>query len=199
MASSRRLGVKSSKTRNLLIAAADELLTEEGYHAISARRVAEQAGLKPQLVHYYFQTMDDLIVAVFHRACEQDLEQHERALADPEPLKALWRLHANRSDTKRMLEFITIGSHRETLRAEIALAAERFRNLRAAAVAKALENRGIDPAAFPPGAMVLLMAAISRALVMETALGVNVAHAELRGMVDTFLEYLEPSAGAASE
>lgn len=199
MASSRRLGVKSSKTRNLLIEAADLLLTEEGYHAISARRVAERAGLKPQLVHYYFQTMDDLIVAVFQRACEQDFEQHERALADSQPLKALWRLHANRSDTKRMMEFIAIGSHRETLRAEIARAAERFRNLQAAAVAKALETRGIDAAACPPGAMVLLMAAISRALVMETELGVNVAHADLRRMVETFLDYLEPSAGAASE
>ncbi|CAN7399580.1 helix-turn-helix domain containing protein [Phenylobacterium sp. LjRoot225] len=191
--------MKSSKTRNLLIEAADLLLTEEGYHAISARRVAERAGLKPQLVHYYFQTMDELIVAVFQRACEQDFEQHERALSDPQPLKALWRLHANRSDTKRMMEFIAIGSHRETLRAEIARAAERFRNLQAAAVAKALDNRGIDAAACPPGAMVLLMAAISRALVMETELGVNVAHAELRSMVETFLDYLEPTAGAASE
>lgn len=193
MASSRRLGVKSSKTRNLLIEAADQLLTEEGYHAISARRVAEQAGLKPQLVHYYFQNMDELIVAVFQRACDQDLEQHERALADGEPLKALWRLHANRSDTKRMMEFIAIGSHRETLRAEIAVAAERFRNLQATTVAKVLEQRGIDAATFPAGAMVLLMAAISRALVMETTLGVNLAHAELRALFENFLDYLEPS------
>jgi AcrR family transcriptional regulator len=191
--------VKSSKTRNLLIEAADHLLTEEGYHAISARRVAEQAGLKPQLVHYYFQTMDELIVAVFHRACEQDLAQHERALSDPEPLKALWRLHSNRSDTKRMMEFIAVGSHRETLRAEIALAAERFRNLQAATVARVLKDRGVDEAALPAGAMVLLMAAISRALVMETTLGVNVAHTELRALFENFLDYLEPPAGASAE
>jgi TetR/AcrR family transcriptional regulator len=193
VATSRRLGVKNSKTRDRLIEAADQLLTEEGYHAISARRVSEQAGLKPQLVHYYFQNMDELIVAVFQRACDQDLEQHERALADGEPLKALWRLHANRSDTKRMMEFIAIGSHRETLRAEIALAAERFRNLQAATVAKILAERGIDEATFPAGAMVLLMAAISRALVMETTLGVNVAHADLRALFENFLDYLEPS------
>ena len=199
MASSRRLGVKNSKTRDRLIEAADQLLTEEGYHVISARRVADQAGLKPQLVHYYFQNMDELIVAVFQRACDQDLEQHERALADGEPLKALWRLHANRSDTKRMMEFIAIGSHHETLRAEIALAAERFRNLQAATVAKVLEQRGIDAATFPAGAMVLLMAAISRALVMETTLGVNLAHAELRALFENFLDYLEPSALRPSE
>jgi len=199
VASSRRLGVKSSKTRDRLIEAADQLLTEEGYHAISARRVSERAGLKPQLVHYYFQNMDELIVAVFQRACDQDLEQHERALADGEPLKALWRLHANRSDTKRMMEFIAIGSHRETLRAEIALAAERFRNLQAATVAKILAERGIDEATFPAGAMVLLMAAISRALVMETTLGVNVAHADLRALFETFLDYLEPSKAKPAE
>ena len=195
MASGRRLGVKSSKSRALLVEAADNLLTDEGYHAISARRVAERAGLKPQLVHYYFQTMDDLIVAVFQRAYEQDLEQHERVLAEAQPLKALWRLHSNRTDTKRIMEFIAIGSHREALRAEIVRSAERIRELQTATVAKVLAARGVDTQRYPAAAVTLLMGAISRALVMETTLGVTAAHAELRTMIDGVLDYLEPPEG----
>ena len=40
--------------------AAEQLLLEEGYAAVTSRRVGARAGLKPQLVHYYFRTMDDL-------------------------------------------------------------------------------------------------------------------------------------------
>ena len=34
-------------------------------------RSPSERDLKPQLVHYYFQTMDDLLIAVFRRAQEE--------------------------------------------------------------------------------------------------------------------------------
>ena len=64
--SPRRIGAEDSKRRAQLLEAAELLLLEEGYAAVTSRRVAAKAGLKPQLVHYYFRTMDDLFVAVFH-------------------------------------------------------------------------------------------------------------------------------------
>ena len=51
----------------MLVAATELLMHEEGYVAVSARRVAARAGLKPQLVHYYFRTMDELLLDVFDR------------------------------------------------------------------------------------------------------------------------------------
>ena len=73
MKTNRRLGMENAKSRKLLVEAADNIMIEEGAHAISARRVADRAGLKPQLVHYYFKTMDDLLIAVFRRAQEEYL------------------------------------------------------------------------------------------------------------------------------
>ena len=65
MTATRRIGAEDSSTRAALLDAAQQLMLDEGYAAVTSRRVAAQAGLKPQLVHYYFRTMDDLfLVAV---------------------------------------------------------------------------------------------------------------------------------------
>jgi len=42
--------------------------------------IAAKAGLKPQLVHYYFRTMDDLFVEVFRRRAEENVSRVERAI-----------------------------------------------------------------------------------------------------------------------
>src|SRR5687768_626397 len=91
MASARRIGAPDAKNRGVLIDAAEQLTLEEGYAAVTSRRVAERAGLKPQLVHYYFRTMEELFLAVFRRRAEQGLVVLATALASPQPLWALWR------------------------------------------------------------------------------------------------------------
>ncbi|HTZ71832.1 MAG TPA: helix-turn-helix domain-containing protein [Acetobacteraceae bacterium] len=196
MASDRRLGVESSKVRALLVEAADQLMVEEGHQAVSARRVAERAALKPQLVHYYFRSMDDLFIAVFRRATERYLALHEQALAAPQPLRALWELNSDSSGTKRNMEFIALASHRDAVRAEIVQSATFFRTLQIAAVARVLAARGIDTEAFPAAGVTLLMSAISRALVTETTLGISLAHTELLAIVNRFLELAEPREAA---
>ncbi len=65
MTTARRLGTADSKTRLALLDAAERLLLAEGYAAVTSRRVAAAAGLKHQLVHYYFRTMDDLLLEVY--------------------------------------------------------------------------------------------------------------------------------------
>ncbi|HEY6427499.1 MAG TPA: helix-turn-helix domain-containing protein, partial [Acidimicrobiales bacterium] len=79
MTTNRRIGAETSKTRTVLLDAAEKLMLEEGYAAVTSRRVAAAAGLKPQLVHYYFRTMDDLFLALFRRRAEQGLERQARA------------------------------------------------------------------------------------------------------------------------
>src|SRR5207248_5704599 len=79
--SARRIGAPNSKTRAQLVDAAEQLLLEEGYAAVTSRRVGARAGLKPQLVHYYFRTMDDLFVEIFRRRADENFARFERALA----------------------------------------------------------------------------------------------------------------------
>ncbi len=68
MTAPRRVGAEDSATRLALIQAATEIMLEEGYAAVTSRRVAAKAGVKPPLVHYYFPSMDDLFLAALRPA-----------------------------------------------------------------------------------------------------------------------------------
>ena len=52
MASPRRIRAPDAKNRTVLVEAAEPVMLQEGYAAVTSRRVAREAGLKPQLVHY---------------------------------------------------------------------------------------------------------------------------------------------------
>jgi AcrR family transcriptional regulator len=190
----RRLGLQSAPSRALLVAAADNILIEEGAHAISARRVAERAGLKPQLVHYYFRTMDDLLIAVFRGAQEGYLSRHDGALATRHPLNALWQLNNDQRGTRRMMEFIVMAGRREAVREVIMESAAQFRKLQIKAISRVLKERGIDRRTFPPAGVALLMATLARGVVMEQTLGISLGHTQLRSMVRRLLTQLEASA-----
>ena len=62
-ASKRAANPKRPNNRAIILDTTEKLMLEEGYAAISTRRVAKEAGLKPPLVHYYFPTTDDLFLA----------------------------------------------------------------------------------------------------------------------------------------
>src|SRR5262245_37763196 len=79
--------------RKLLLDTTQRLMLEEGYAAVTTRRVAKEAGLTSALVHYYYPTTDDLLLAVCRRAHERHLERLAKALIAENPLQALWRLH----------------------------------------------------------------------------------------------------------
>jgi len=112
MASPRRIAGPNAKNRAVLLDAAERLMLDEGYAAVSSRRVAAAAGLKPQLVHYYFRTMDDLFVEVFRRRAERDLAGFERAIAADGSLRNLWRLNADPHGAAFTMEFVALANHR---------------------------------------------------------------------------------------
>src|SRR5262245_22705522 len=60
----RRSKVEDSAARTALLDAAEAIMVEDGYAAVSIRRIASQAGLNSALVYYYFDTMDGLFVAL---------------------------------------------------------------------------------------------------------------------------------------
>lgn len=174
--STRRIGAKDSKTRARLLDAAEALLLEEGYAAVTSRRVAARAELKPQLVHYYFRTMDDLFIEVFRRRAEQDLPRFEEAIAEDGSLRNLWRLNADPRGARFTIEFMALANHRKAIRAEIARYAERFRAAQLEAVTRALAARGVDEDRLPPIAALLLMTGLSQVIALEGAIGVTDGH-----------------------
>jgi AcrR family transcriptional regulator len=191
MASPRRIGAPDAKNRAVLLDAAELLMLEEGYAAVSSRRVAEKAGLKPQLVHYYFRTMDDLFLAVFRRRAEAGLEHLARALASPQPLRALWEFSNDPAGTSLTWEFVALANHLKPMRAEIADYAERMRVAQRDALASIMERYEIDPEEFPPAVMTVLMTSLGRMVSMERELGMSTGHAETVRLVERYLQRFE--------
>ena len=191
MISARRIGAPDAKNRGVLLDAAEQLMLEEGYAAVTSRRVAEKAALKPQLVHYYFRTMDDLFLAAFRRRAEEGLEAQAQALQSPQPLWALWRFSTDPAATAITMEFVALANHRKALKAEIAYYAERFREEQQKALSTVLQRYEVDPAQVPPLVWSVLMTSVSRVLVMEQALGMSAGHAETVEFVERYLHRLE--------
>jgi AcrR family transcriptional regulator len=197
MASARRIGTEDSATRAALIDAALKLMVEEGYAAVTSRKVAAKAGLKPQLVHYYFRTMDDLFLALLRRGAERNLERQARALASEQPLRALWELSADRAGTTLTQEFSALANHRKAIRAEYAAYAEDFRRQQEKVLAPVLEAHGVEPTTLPADAVAALITAVSRLLVLEAQIGVTRGHAAIQALVEELLTRYEGKAPSA--
>jgi AcrR family transcriptional regulator len=193
--SPRRIGNQDSKTRAQLLDAAEALVLEEGYAAVTSRRVAARAGLKPQLVHYYFRTMDDLYREVFRRRAESDLARFEEAIAADGSLGNLWRLNADPRGAAFSIEFVALANHRKEIRAEIARFAERFRAAQVEAITSALAAQGIPKTQLPPIVALLLMTGLSQVLALEGALGVTTGHETTVAFVERTIDRLERASG----
>jgi AcrR family transcriptional regulator len=195
--SSRRIGSQDSKTRTQLLDAAEQLLLEEGYAAVTSRRVAARAELKPQLVHYYFRTMDDLFLEVFRRRAEENLTRVEREISsDDVSLRSLWALNDDPRGAAFTVEFIALANHRKEIRAEIARYAERYRAAQIDALRAALARRGVTAEAVPPEAALLLMTGLSQVMALESALGVSAGHDAARAFVDRAVARLDAQVSA---
>lgn len=198
VASTRRIGAETSKTRAALLDATERLMLEEGYAAVSSRRVAAMAGVKPPLVHYYFPTMDELFLALFRRGAEANLDRQTSALTSRQPLRALWKLANERERTALTTEFMALGAHRPVIGAEIAAYADRFRARQLEGLSSVLEGYGIDPESCPPVTVLFAMTGVSRLLVLEDCFGVTAGHAETLALVERLLRAVEGEADRTS-
>lgn len=188
----RRIGAEDSATRAALLDAAQELMIDEGYAAVTSRRVAARAGLKPQLVHYYFRTMDDLFLAMVRRGAERNEARQAKALASDRPLHALWEFSSDPQVTLLSMELSGLANHRKAIGTELGDQAEQFRTRQRESLAVVLEACGIDTEVLPPDAILFLISAVSRMLVLEQALGVSSGHAEVLALVEGLLDRYEP-------
>ena len=186
----RRFGTDKSATRTQLLDAALALMVEEGYAAVSGRKVAARAGLNASLIHYYFPTSDDLLVAAYRRGAEQSLERHQAAAQSDDPLRALWTLSIDPSRTALAMEFMALANHRKVIGEEIARYAEHIRTVQIAAIERYLANSAINLGPCTPAAATVWLAAMARLLVMEEGVGILSGHDDARQLMDWLLTRL---------
>ncbi len=182
---------ESSRTK--LLKAAGELMRESGYAAVTSRQVAKRAGLKPQLVHYYFASMDDLFVALYREFADDLVEQQQAILNAPNPLREMWEV-TSEARGALLTEFLALANHRKVIQAEITEFGHRFRRGQIEIMERLLEAKGREAFPWSPALAALLLNSLARSLAVESDFDITEGHEEARAAVETFISRFDPPA-----
>jgi AcrR family transcriptional regulator len=175
--------------------AAERLLLELGYPGVTTRRLAAEAGLNHGLVHYYFGSVENLLVRVLERFTERVTARQRAMYADPDvPFIEKWRqaMHYLVGEDveyeKIWLELQALAWNHPELRERVAQVNDEWRRVLAEAFAEPRERYGIE---MPLEALVSLVMTFNEGVILERAQGITAGHKELLAWIDGWLEERE--------
>lgn len=113
-----------------IVDAAARVMARKGYGGTTMKDIAAEAGIAPGLIHYYFDSKEDLLLAVTGGLCVQmraDAEQAFAASGDLPPIARAWaaleatKVHLGRPDQQRLfLETVTLALSEPRVREQLA-------------------------------------------------------------------------------
>ncbi|MCB2076263.1 MAG: TetR/AcrR family transcriptional regulator [Novosphingobium sp.] len=182
----RRIGREDSETREQLLGAAEQLMRNEGYAAVTSRKLARHAELKPQLVHYYFRTMDELFEALFERVVTRHIAALSTVARSDDPLVEMFALSCDTSNAVLHLEFLALSNHKKGLREQIAAFGRELNRMESEIIRKALEKEGLSDADIDPEQLATIFETVARG--MAFAGRFNTAHfSNARHLLESWL------------
>ena len=189
--------VGRSAAEGALLDAAERLLVEVGHAGITTRRLAEEAGVNHGLVHYYFGSIENLLVRVLERFTAE-LTERQRAMyaAADVPFIEKWRqamLYLVSEDVayeKIWLELQALAWNRPELREPLARVNDEWRAVLTEAFAEPRERYGIE---MPLDALVSLVMTFNEGVILERLSGIETGHAALLEWIDGWMEAKERS------
>jgi AcrR family transcriptional regulator len=194
-----------TEATDALLNAAEELLVEIGYAAITTRNLAERAGVNHGLVHYYFGSMEDLFLRVVERFTERLIDRQKAMYTAPTPFVDKWRQamrfleeDAQSGYHKVWLEIQALGWNDERVRARIQEVNRQWAAVVNQAFEAGLAELGVDRRRYPTKAVVALVVTFNQGMILEKLSGVDSGHRELLRMVDRTLERLWEAQSDAS-
>jgi TetR/AcrR family transcriptional regulator len=189
MASTRRIGSETSATRELILQGAIQVLQDQGARALTASQIASKAGVKPHLVHYYFRSVDDLVLELVRTHGALGLKNTARAIASDEPIRALWDIEMSFKWGIVAMELGNLAVHNDAVRSEMMRYIEDMRSLQAEAIDRHFQLRGFE-SPFPPVAITQMITAIARQIWREKIFNVSLGHEEMIAVVEDLLNRL---------
>lgn len=192
MASTRRMGSIDSEMGVAMLDAAEAILRDEGYGALTSRRIAEYLGVKQRLLYYYFKTMDDLVQESFRRLSIRELDRLKSAISSDHPLHEIWGICINTSDARLISEYMALANRNEGIRNEVITFIEESRKMQIKVLKKAMAQSGLKEDYPPAEAIAFIGTSVALALNREAALGVRKSHQAVKKMLEGFFNTLEP-------
>jgi AcrR family transcriptional regulator len=177
-------------TEQALLDAAERLLVEAGAEGITTRRVADEAGVNHGLVHYYFGSVEQLLVRVLERFTDRLVERQRQMYAADLPFLEKWRtamgyLDEDRPYQKVWYELQALAWNRPDLRERLARVHAEWRAVLIEAFAPVRDELALD---IPLEALVTLVYAFNEGIMLDRMSGIELGHRELLDWIDGWLE-----------
>ena len=195
------MGVELAKTTSprsaaeaALLDAAERLLVEVGHAGITTRRVAEEAGVNHGLVHYYFGSIENLLVRVLERFTAELTARQRAMYATDVPFIDKWRqamrylVGEDVAYEKIWFELQVLAWNRPDLRERVAHVNDEWRSVLLEAFEEPHRAYGIP---MPLEALVSLVITFNEGVILERLSGITTGHAELLDWIDSWLEQKE--------
>jgi AcrR family transcriptional regulator len=178
------------ETEQALLDAAERLLGEVDASGITTRRVADEARVNHGLVHYYFGSVEQLLVRVLERFTERLIERQRELYAADAPFLEKWRtamayLDEDLPYQKIWFELQALAWNRPELQERLAWVHAEWRAVLVEAFAPVREELGLD---LPPEALVTLVYTFNEGIMLERLSGIETGHRELLDWIDGWLE-----------
>ena len=176
-----------------LLDAAERLLISEGAGRISTRRVASEAQVNHGLVHYYFGSMEELLLQVLDRFTSGLVARQREMYASDSPFlekwRAAWRFHEEDLASgypKLWFELQAMAWNRPRMRERLQAVNEAWRGVLVEAFDRARGELDLEL----PGseALVALGMMFAQGAQLERLLGIDRGHDELLAWIDAWLE-----------
>ena len=179
------------ETEQALLDAAERLLLEVGAAGITTRRVAEEAGANHGLVHYYFGSVEQLLVRVLERFTERKIARQREMYAADVPFIEKWRtamrylISDDVAYEKVWLELQALAWNRPELHDRVDQVNAEWRAVLMEAFAEPRERYGIE---VPLEVLVSLVITFNEGIMLERRSGVTEGHEELLEWIDAWLD-----------
>ena len=174
-----------------LLDAAESLLVESGHAAITVRAVAERAGVNQGLVHYYFGSMDELLVQTLERFTDRLIARQTELYAGPEPFIEKWRKamgyltgDLESGYQKVWFELQALAWNHEGMRNRVRQVLESWVGVLRPAFARGLAELRVDSTTLPPDVAVALVATFNQGIILERLSGADSGHGPLLAWID---------------
>src|SRR3954454_17445215 len=178
------------ETEQALLDAAERLLGEVDASGITTRRVADEAGANHGLVHYYFGSVEQLLVRVLERFTDRLIERQRQMYAEDAPFIEKWRtamayLDEDLPYQKIWFELQAMAWNRPELQDRLAQVNAEWRAVLTEAFAPVHDDLGLE---LPLEALVSLVYTFNEGIMLERLSGIETGHRELLDWIDGWLE-----------
>lgn len=177
-----------------ILDAAECLLVDVGYARITTRRLAERAGVNQGLVHYYFGSMEEVLLQAVERFTSRLVERQRSMYASDAPFIEKWRAAMSYLEEdsesgyqKILLELYALGWNNEGIRNRMKHVHEQWMNVLLPAFDAGLTELGVDKRRYPVEAIVSLVATFNQGIIFERLSCIDSGHRELLEMIERLL------------